>query len=286
MAERRMFAKTIIDSDAFLDMPLSAQALYFHLCMRADDDGFINNPKKIRRMAGCAEDDMKLLLLKSFVIPFESGVCVIRHWKIHNYIQKDRYKETQCQEEKRQLEIQKSGLYSLPDEVQKNSCIQPVSESDTQVRLGKVRKEIGKNIPPISPTGEGQAESLTVEMARGAAEAAGHSATPVQGEFEEFWKAYPKKVGKGAAERAWKKIKPGHQLCMQMVEAVKRQKQCGQWQRDGGQYIPNPATWLNQRRWEDDMGIPEIESATYPVVIHDSPVKFDPDNFNMEDFIP
>ena len=100
MAERRMFAKTIIDSDAFLEMPMSAQALYFHLGMRADDDGFINNPKKIQRMVGASEDDLKLLMAKNFIIPFESGVVVIKHWKIHNYIQADRYKPTVYQEEK------------------------------------------------------------------------------------------------------------------------------------------------------------------------------------------
>ena len=94
MAERRMFAKTIIDSDEFLDMPLSAQALYFHLSMRADDDGFVNNPKKIQRMIGASDDDYKILIAKSFVLRFESGVIVIKHWRINNYIQKDRYKET------------------------------------------------------------------------------------------------------------------------------------------------------------------------------------------------
>ena len=100
MAERRMFAKTIIDSDAFLDMPLSAQSLYFHLSMRADDDGFINNPRKIQRMIGASDDDYKLLIAKNFIICFQSGVVVIKHWRIHNYIQSDRYKETVYLEEK------------------------------------------------------------------------------------------------------------------------------------------------------------------------------------------
>ena len=100
MAERRMFAKTIIDSDAFLDMPLSTQSLYFHLSMRADDDGFINNPKKIQRMVGCGDDDLKLLMAKRFILVFDSGVIVIKHWKIHNYIRNDRYKPTLYQEEK------------------------------------------------------------------------------------------------------------------------------------------------------------------------------------------
>jgi hypothetical protein len=131
MAERRMFAKQIVDSDAFLDMPLSSQALYFHLSMRADDDGFINNPKKIQRMIGCSDDDLKILIAKRFVIPFESGVCVIKHWKLHNYIQKDRYKETTYLDEKSQLSIKDNGSYTL--------CIQDVHEVDTQVRLGKDR---------------------------------------------------------------------------------------------------------------------------------------------------
>lgn len=140
MADRRMFSKSVIDSDLFLDMPLSAQALYFHLSMRADDDGFVNNPKKIQRMVGASDDDCKILVAKKFIIPFESGIVVIRHWKIHNYIQKDRYKETAYFDEKAQLSTDKTGAYvSEPCP----SCIQSVSKPDTQVRIGKVR--IGKD---------------------------------------------------------------------------------------------------------------------------------------------
>lgn len=117
MAERRMFSKTIIDSDIFLDMPLSTQALYFHLSMRADDDGFVNNPKKIQRMIGCGDDDIKLLIAKKFIIPFESGVCVIKHWRIHNYIRNDRYKPTMYQEEKEQLLLEENNMYELSDSV-------------------------------------------------------------------------------------------------------------------------------------------------------------------------
>jgi hypothetical protein len=125
-----MFAKTIIDSDAFLDMPLSTQALYFHLSMRADDDGFINNPKKIQRMIGCCDDDLKLLLAKNFLIAFESGVVVIKHWKIHNYIQRDRYKPTVYQEEKALIEEKENKSYTLG--------IPNGYTMDTQVRLGEV----------------------------------------------------------------------------------------------------------------------------------------------------
>lgn len=126
MAERRMFAKTIIDSDAFLDMPLSAQALYFHLSMRADDDGFVNNPKKISRMIGASDDDCKLLIMKRFIITFESGVIVIKHWKIHNYIQKDRYKPTVYQEEMAMLAENGIKAYT--------TCIHDGHETETQVR--------------------------------------------------------------------------------------------------------------------------------------------------------
>lgn len=141
MAERRMFAKTIIDSDAFLDMPLSAQALYFHLSMRADDDGFINNPKKIQRMVGASDDDCKLLIMKRFIITFESGVIVIKHWKIHNYIQKDRYKPTIYKEEKALLVEKENKAYTeniMP-------YIHDVYITDTQDRLGEVRTEKGKD---------------------------------------------------------------------------------------------------------------------------------------------
>ena len=143
MAERRMFAKTIIDSDAFLDMPLSAQALYFHLSMRADDDGFVNNPKKIQRMIGASDDDCKLLIIKRFILTFESGIIVIKHWKIHNYIQKDRYKETLYKEEKQRLALDEKNAYT---EVEKVPCIQDGHEMYTQDRLELVKdsKELDK----------------------------------------------------------------------------------------------------------------------------------------------
>ena len=138
MAERRMFAKTVIDSDAFLDMPLSAQALYFHLSMRADDDGFINNPKKIQRMIGASDDDCKLLIMKRFVITFESGVIVIKHWKIHNYIRSDRYKPTIYKDEKSRLIEKDNKAYT---EIESGNFILGIpndNQTDTQVRLGKV----------------------------------------------------------------------------------------------------------------------------------------------------
>lgn len=141
MAERRMFAKTIIDSDAFLDMPLSTQALYFHLAMRADDEGFVNNPKKIQRMIGASDDDCRILASKRFILTFQSGIIVIKHWKIHNYIQSDRFKETVYLEEKTMLALDDNKAYT--------ERIQDVSTLDTQYSIGKdsiVKSSIEKKV--------------------------------------------------------------------------------------------------------------------------------------------
>lgn len=188
MAERRMFAKTIVDSDAFLDMPLSSQALYFHLSMRADDDGFVNNPKKIQRMIGCSDDDLKLLIAKRFVLIFDSGVIVIKHWRLHNTLRKDRYKPTIYQEEFKKLILKSDGGYTdrlpsgwqvvakrLPsgcqaddkEETAKNADSNEINELDdgcqtgnqvaTQDRLGKDRLIINTNQKQTEVCNEGHA---------------------------------------------------------------------------------------------------------------------------------
>lgn len=132
MARRRMFSLDVVDTDAFLDLPSSAQALYFHLGMRADDDGFVSAPRKIARSTNCGADDLKLLVSKGFVIPFDSGVCVITDWCQNNYIQRDRYRQTIYRAEFESL-VLKNHHYSLAD----TTCIQTVSISDTEVRLGE-----------------------------------------------------------------------------------------------------------------------------------------------------
>ena len=139
MAERRMFAKTIVTSDPFLDMPASARCLYFMLGMMADDDGFVNAPRSVMRQAGSSMDDMNLLIAKRFVLTFESGVVVIKHWKIHNLIQKDRYKETKYLEEKAQLVVDANNAYTEAENALDTPCIQSVSKVETQDRLGKDR---------------------------------------------------------------------------------------------------------------------------------------------------
>ena len=137
MAQRRMFSKKIVETDFFMEMSPTAKLLYFYLNMSADDDGFVGNPKTIKLISGATDDDLKILIAKQFIIPFDSGVIVIKDWKIHNYIQKDRYNQTQYLDEKKQLLVEENGTYT--------KCIQDVSSLDTQVRLGKSKDRLGNN---------------------------------------------------------------------------------------------------------------------------------------------
>lgn len=131
-----MFSLDVVNTDAFLDLPISSQALYFHLGMRADDDGFVASPKRITITIGANQDDLKLLIVKGFVISLEEGIVVIRHWKQNNYIQADRYKKTIYQEQVALLSVS-NGIYDVD-----TKCIQDVSEMYTQVSIGK--DSIGK----------------------------------------------------------------------------------------------------------------------------------------------
>ena len=141
-----MMSKKIIDTDNFLDMPQSTQCLYFHLLLRADDDGFIQSPKSIMRITGCKDDDLKLLIAKGFVIGFETGVIVIRHWRIHNYVQSDRYSKSELPEAK-SVEL-KNKVYevvepptNLDNTCMDTKCIQNGYNLDTQIRIDKIREE-------------------------------------------------------------------------------------------------------------------------------------------------
>ena len=149
MAERRMFAKTIIDSDAFLDMPVTARLLYYDLAMRADDDGFVNSPKKIMRMIGASQDDLGILAMRKFIIPFDNGIVVIKHWRIHNYIRKDTYNETTYKEQKEQLKLDENKAYTLVDAPSTDGLL-PVDTG--KVSIGK--DSIGNINTPLTPLGE------------------------------------------------------------------------------------------------------------------------------------
>ena len=154
MASKRMFSMQIVDSDAFLDMPSSTQNLYFHLNMRADDEGFINNPKKIMRMIGASQDDMNVLITKRFIIVFESGVIVVKHWKMHNYIRQDRLKETAHVEEKKLLTTKENGAYSMcQSNVRQLSDNCQATVSIDKIRLDKDRlEEVRLETDRLSPT--------------------------------------------------------------------------------------------------------------------------------------
>lgn len=224
MAERRMFAKTIIDSDVFLDMPLSTQALYFHLAMRADDDGFVNNPRKIQRMIGCGDDDLKLLMAKQFLLVFETGVVVIKHWKIHNYIRNDRYKPTMYQDEMQQITensnraYEKTGMpVGIPDG----------NQMDTQIRLGKVREDKVREEDNITPSG-------------------------VETEFKALWDKYPRKEGKQAAFKAYKKARKDGIPAETIEAGINRYIAHIAAQKTERQYIKQGSTWFNGRCWEDE----------------------------------
>ena len=216
MAERRMFAKTIVTSDAFLDMPASTRCLYFLLGMVADDDGFVNNPKSIMRQAGSTVDDMNLLIAKRFILTFNSGVVVIKHWCIHNTIQKDRYKETKYLEEKSTLMLDENKAYTEAETDVYPECIQAVSNVDTQVRLGKDRlsqDSVGEVIEEAEPPTRKRFVPPTVDEVRDYCYDRGNAVDPQR--FVDYYTSNGWMVGKNkmkdwkAAVRTWEQKDQG-----------------------------------------------------------------------------
>lgn len=127
MANKRMFSLSVVDTDKFLEMPISARLLYYELGMRADDDGFVGNWKKILLFTGLKEDDLKILIMKRFILPFESGVIVISHWRMNNYLQNDRIKPTIYQEEFKKLQLDNNNVYNLD-----TSCIHSIDKNSIE----------------------------------------------------------------------------------------------------------------------------------------------------------
>ena len=209
-----MFALKIIDSDAFLDMPLTTQATYFHLCMRADDDGFVDNPKKIQRMIRASDDDMRMLMAKQFIIPFDSGIVVIKHWKIHNIIRKDAYSPTIYREEAEEIEVDGAGTYH------RNVNVTLTSRQRRTDKISIDKNSIDNNI--------------------------------LINQFEELWSIYPRKQGKKVAEAAYKKaVKDGvtDDEIRKGIEAYKRYiEEFGVEPK----YVKQGSTFFNQRAWSDD----------------------------------
>lgn len=201
MGKRRMLSTDVTETDMFLDMPLSTQALYFHMVLAGDDDGFIAAPKRIQRMIGCNDDDFKLLLAKGFIIPFESGVCVIRHWRVHNYIRSDRYKKTVYSSEKNMLPIEDNGEYQLAHTDLIQSGIPMVDQSstdglplvgkrDTQVKT----REYNNNI--CAPNGARDNENTENQPFKSAQNT---KLEQDKADFEQIYAIYPKKKGRTRA---------------------------------------------------------------------------------------
>ncbi len=204
MAEKRMFTQKIIDSDAFLDMPLSTQALYFHLNMRADDDGFINNPKRIQRTIGASDDDLRLLIAKRFVICFDNGVIVIKHWRMHNTLKNDRYKPTQYQELLETLEVKKNKAYTekpaeLSEPVWNQSGTDPEPQySIDKYSVDKVSTDTKADKPPRAP----RFKPPTLEEVAEYCRERNNSINPQA--FIDYYEARGWTLGKGQKMKDWK----------------------------------------------------------------------------------
>lgn len=247
-AQRRMFSKKITDTDMFLDMPLSTQALYFHLNMNADDDGFVGNCKKVMRMIGASNDDLKVLLAKQFLLSMDGGIVVIKDWRIHNFIRKDTYNATMYTSQKAALKITDTGTYQLQDD----SVDEPstnrrraVNEPSTQVRLGKVRLD---NNTIISDGGVSNEKPASKEHDED------DKKSKLEDDFDKLWKLYPRKVGKKPAFASYKRA-----VTRKKYPATNKQIQDGiiaytqqiAQDRTDERYIKQGSTFFSQESWND-----------------------------------
>lgn len=246
MAQKRMFSLSVVDTDWFLDLPLSAQALYFHLAMRADDDGFVDSPKSIMRKIGSNQNDYDLLVAKRFILIFESGVIVIKHWRLHNTIKNDRYTPTRFQTEMGQLEVRDDKAYTEKESEciqagtnMETPCLQSVSPGlDIGLDIG-LDKDIDNNICSSKRPSE-SVKCFKNEL------------------FNQFWDAYPRKIGKQKCINWWKAHKPDEELTNKMISTIEEYKK-REWDGREIQYIPHPYTWLNRGGWDDEIA----EDKTY-----------------------
>lgn len=234
---RRMFSKRIISSGRFLKMPPSAQALYFHLAINADDDGVVE-AHLIIKITDSKEDDYSILKIKRFIYQLnEDLVVVIVDWREHNLIRPDRKIDS----------IYKDVLKEkMPD----------IKLIEPQIRADRIIKNNGtSNGQPMVSIGKDRI---------------GEDSIDITDQFETFWKLYPRKIGKKTALTKWKKIKPDEQLNTTILEALKKYCKVDQWTKDNGAFIPHPSTWLNQERWNDEIKINTINNKSKFEVEHKS----------------
>lgn len=286
MAEKRMFSKSVISSDSFLEMPSSTQCLYFHLSMNADDDGFVDKPKSIMRMIGAKEDDLKILIAKSFIIPFENGLIVIKHWKLNNYLRNDRYRETQYVNEKSHLAVAENGEYFLENDIvgipmvsidknsieknsieKNNTLSQKKSQNDTPNDVfltdcvqNEMQKEAQNDIATAKKTKNEENDTLFSLTFEENEVVPLEEIDPKEEMFNEFWQEYPRKVNKKGAKTSFMRIKNLKKEFEKIMSALRESKRSKQWVKNSGQFVPHPQTWINQERWKDERQ--DIEGET------------------------
>lgn len=226
-----MFSKQVTNSSEFLMMSQSAQNLYFHLGMNADDDGFCE-VFTIMRMTESKPDDLQALHNRALIYVADNKVCIVKDWHENNQIRLDRYKQSVYLSDPKYAELYK---IVMEDKLKKLDIYKsllggkPVGNQWlTQVRLGKDSK--GKD-------------------------------TETMIGFDKFWEQYPRKTAKTVAEKSFSKLKVDSLLLNKILLALERQNMSSQWTRDNGSYIPHPATWLNQRRWEDEIKIEKFNKV-------------------------
>lgn len=212
MANKRMFSLDVVDTDLFLEMPTSSQALYFQLGMRADDDGFVSSPKKIAKISNCGEDDLRILAAKGYIIPFDNGVIVITHWNINNNkIKGDRYKPTIYKKEK-ELLILDNGAYLMNGAEMVTESIQSGDIAEPQNRVDKNRVDKSNNYSV---------------------------------HFESFWNAYPRKKEKAKAYKCYNaRLNDGYSEEELLTAAIEYAKECKE-RKTEERYIKQGATFLS-----------------------------------------
>jgi hypothetical protein len=229
---KAMLSSEIVCSDAFLGLPARAQSLYFQLVMEADTDGFVGCPNRVMRLSKATQKDYETLVEHRFIIAFSSGVCVIKHHWINCNKRKDRYKPTTYQKELLQLRKKENGAYT---EIEKQGDYQQICMDSAEMATNGI-PTYNQRVPKVKESKV--KESKKNSCANG---------------FAQFWFAYAKKRNKQDAFRAWCVIDPDEALTAQILSAIEKAKQSKQWQKQDGQFIPYPATWLRAGGWEDEI---------------------------------
>lgn len=262
MARRMINSAYISSSDSFTEMSHSAQALYIHLMLNADDYGFIGNPKATGRLIGCGKETLDELERYSFIICFESGCAVIKHWWCHQSIPEKRIKNTQWQEELSLLTKKDNCAYTFVDKLSVN-CQQSDSKVSTKCLPNIIKSNLSKSNISIKTIAQNDFERGDVQGEQNEeidpfskndtkVDTVDDTSKPIT-PFELFWNDYPRKVGKDKCFNWFKAHKVDDDLLADMLNAIAIQKSSEQWNKDGKRFIPHPYTWLNRGGWKDEV---------------------------------